>query len=169
MLGTEGTLMTIQLYGFWRANAAFRVRVALAPKNLAFDEIDIYIDILSGRQFDPAYAEASAEHVVPTLVHDGHRIFQSLATIAPLALSLPTDLGQPVAVLGTKLAEWSGPGNIAIGPHPRWRSVRSPDLVCRDNESEALGRDTECPGRVCSAHRGLWFDYGAIGAELLAI
>lgn len=71
--------MTIQLYGFWRSNAAFRVRVALALKNLDFEEIDI--DILSGRQFDPGYAEVNAEHVVPTLVHDGRAIFQSLAII----------------------------------------------------------------------------------------
>jgi maleylacetoacetate isomerase len=71
--------MTIQLYGFWRSNAAFRVRVALALKNLAFEEIEV--DILSGRQFDPGYAEVNAEHVVPTLIHDGHPIFQSLAII----------------------------------------------------------------------------------------
>ncbi len=71
--------MTIQLYGFWRSNAAFRVRVALALKNLAFEEIDI--DILSGRQFDPGYAEVNPEHVVPTLVHDGRLVFQSLAIV----------------------------------------------------------------------------------------
>lgn len=69
--------MTIQLYGFWRSNAAFRVRVALGLKKLSFEEIEI--DILSGRQFDADYAEVNAEHVVPTFVHDGHRIFQSLA------------------------------------------------------------------------------------------
>ncbi|NLS01672.1 maleylacetoacetate isomerase [Rhizobium sp. P38BS-XIX] len=69
--------MTIQLYTFWRSNAAFRVRVALALKKLPFEEIEI--DILSGRQFDPDYSEVNAEHVVPTFVHDGHRIFQSLA------------------------------------------------------------------------------------------
>jgi maleylpyruvate isomerase len=69
--------MTIQLYGFWRSNAAFRVRVALALKKLPFEEIEI--DILSGRQFDAGYAEVNAEHVVPTFVHNGHRIFQSLA------------------------------------------------------------------------------------------
>jgi maleylacetoacetate isomerase len=67
----------MQLYGFWRSNAAFRVRVALALKKLSFEEIEI--DILSGRQFDAAYSEVNAEHVVPTFVHDGHRIFQSLA------------------------------------------------------------------------------------------
>jgi maleylacetoacetate isomerase len=69
--------MAIQLYGFWRSNASFRVRVALALKKLSFEEIEI--DILSGRQFDVGYAEVNAEHVVPTFVHDGHRIFQSLA------------------------------------------------------------------------------------------
>jgi maleylpyruvate isomerase len=46
-------------------------------KKLAFEEIEI--DILSGRQFDAGYAEVNAEHVVPTFVHDGHRIFQSMA------------------------------------------------------------------------------------------
>jgi len=69
--------LTIQLYGFWRSNAAFRVRVALALKKLPFEEIEV--DILSGRQFDAGYAEVNAEHVVPTFVHDGHRIFQSMA------------------------------------------------------------------------------------------
>src|SRR6201991_421928 len=87
--------MTIQLYGFWRSNAAFRVRVALGLKNLGFEEIEI--DILSGRQFDADYAQVNAEHVVPTLVHDGHRIFQSLAImeyldeIHPEPRLLPTD------------------------------------------------------------------------------
>jgi len=87
--------MTIQLYGFWRSNAAFRVRVALNMKKLAFEEIEI--DILSGRQFDTGYADVNAEHVVPTFVHDGHRIFQSLAImeylddIQPEPRLLPAD------------------------------------------------------------------------------
>ena len=87
--------MTIQLYGFWRSNAAFRVRVALAMKKLAFEEVDV--DILSGRQFDADYAELNAEHVVPTLVHDGHRLFQSMAImeylddIQPEPRLLPAD------------------------------------------------------------------------------
>src|SRR3569833_49549 len=71
--------MTIQLYGFWRSNAAFRVRVALALKKLPYEQIEV--DILSGRQFDTEYAQVNVEHVVPTLVHQGRRIFQSLAIL----------------------------------------------------------------------------------------
>ena len=69
--------MGIQVYGFWRSIASFRVRVALRLKDLPFEEIPI--DILSGEQFKPDYAAVNAERVVPTLVHDGHSLFQSLA------------------------------------------------------------------------------------------
>jgi maleylacetoacetate isomerase len=71
--------MGIQIYGFWRSIATFRVRVALRLKGLAFEEIPI--DILSGEQFRPGYEAVNAERVVPTLLHDGHSIFQSLAII----------------------------------------------------------------------------------------
>jgi maleylacetoacetate isomerase len=69
--------MSIQIYGFWRSLASFRVRVALKLKGLVFEEIPI--DILSGEQFKPGYEAVNAERVVPTLIHDGHSIFQSLA------------------------------------------------------------------------------------------
>ncbi|AJC23515.2 maleylacetoacetate isomerase [Pandoraea pulmonicola] len=79
--------MTIQLYGFWRSNAAFRVRVALALKQLPFEEIEI--DLLAGDQFETAYARVNAESVVPTLVHDGQRISQSLAIMEYLDERFP--------------------------------------------------------------------------------
>jgi maleylacetoacetate isomerase len=71
--------MSITVYGFWRSIASFRVRVALRLKGLPFEEIPI--DILSGEQFKPEYAAVNAERVVPTFIHDGHSIFQSLAII----------------------------------------------------------------------------------------
>jgi maleylacetoacetate isomerase len=71
--------MAIQVYGFWRSIASFRVRVALRLKGLAFEEISI--DILSGEQFKPGYETVNAERVVPTFVHDGYSVFQSLAII----------------------------------------------------------------------------------------
>jgi maleylacetoacetate isomerase len=71
--------MAIQVYGFWRSIASFRVRVALRLKSLPFEETSI--DILTGEQFEPAYKAVNAERVVPTFIHDGHSIFQSLAII----------------------------------------------------------------------------------------
>ena len=87
--------MGIQVYGFWRSIASFRVRVALRLKDLPFEEIPI--DILSGEQFKPDYAAVNAERVVPTFVHDGHSLFQSLAImeylddIQPRPRLLPED------------------------------------------------------------------------------
>jgi maleylpyruvate isomerase len=71
--------MAIHVYGFWRSIASFRVRVALRLKGLPFEETSI--DILTGEQFEPAYKAVNAERVVPTFIHDGHSIFQSLAII----------------------------------------------------------------------------------------
>jgi maleylacetoacetate isomerase len=71
--------MGIQVYGFWRSIASFRVRVALRLKGLPFEEIPI--DILTGEQFEPGYEAVNAERVVPTFIHDGHSVFQSLAII----------------------------------------------------------------------------------------
>jgi maleylpyruvate isomerase len=79
--------MSITVYGFWRSIASFRVRVALKLKGLAFEEIPV--DILSGEQFQPEYASVSAERVVPTFIHDGHSIFQSLAIIEYLETLQP--------------------------------------------------------------------------------
>jgi maleylpyruvate isomerase len=53
--------------------------VALRLKGLPFEEIPI--DILSGEQFKPGYDVVNPERVVPTFIHDGHSLFQSLAII----------------------------------------------------------------------------------------
>src|ERR1700744_4186782 len=81
--------MGIQVYGFWRSIASFRVRVALRLKGLPFEEIPI--DILTGQQFKPGgYETINPERVVPPLIHDGHSIFQSLAIIEYLDDIQPT-------------------------------------------------------------------------------
>src|SRR5882762_9264359 len=80
--------MGIQVYGFWRSIASFRVRVALRLKGLPFEEIPI--DIVSGEQFEPGYEAVNPERVVPTFIHDGQSLFQSLAIIEYLDDIQPT-------------------------------------------------------------------------------
>jgi len=88
--------MSIKVYGFWRSIASFRVRVALKLKALPFEETSI--DILQGEQFKPGYDDVNPEHVVPTFVHDGHTLYQSLAImeylddIKPSPRLLPDDI-----------------------------------------------------------------------------
>ncbi|SHL45588.1 maleylpyruvate isomerase [Bradyrhizobium lablabi] len=88
--------MGIKIYGFWRSIASFRVRVALRLKGLPFEETPV--DILSGEQFEPGYEAVNAERVVPTFIHDGHSIFQSMAImeylddIQPEPRLLPEDV-----------------------------------------------------------------------------
>jgi maleylacetoacetate isomerase len=79
--------MGIQIYGFWRSIASFRVRVALRLKGLPFEEIPI--DILSGEQFEPGYEAVNGERVVPTFIDGGHSVFQSLAIIEYLEDTRP--------------------------------------------------------------------------------
>ncbi|HEX9903473.1 MAG TPA: maleylacetoacetate isomerase [Propylenella sp.] len=72
--------MALRLYTFWRSQAAYRVRIALAIKGLSYDSE--YIDLLKGRQFDDAYARLNPGHAVPTLVDgDSPPLTESVAII----------------------------------------------------------------------------------------
>ena len=56
----------MKLYGFWRSLATYRVKVALALKGIAVDEVSI--DLLKGRQHDREYVAVNPQAVVPALV-----------------------------------------------------------------------------------------------------
>src|SRR5947208_2496974 len=122
--------MSVILYGFWRSIATFRVRVALRLKGLMFDEIPI--DILSGEQFKPDYETVNAEAVVPTLVHDGHSFFQSLAIIEylddiqPDPRLLPAEFEERAfAQPGSQRLSSGGAPGRALFRHPGFRYVTS--------------------------------------------
>ena len=70
----------MKLYTFWRSQASYRVRIALALKGLEASLESV--DLLKGEQADAGYRRINPEMVVPTLVDDqGERYFQSLAII----------------------------------------------------------------------------------------
>lgn len=89
--------MTIQLYGFWRSLAAYRVRAALHHKGLAFEETSV--NLLAGEQHDPAYLKISPQGAVPSLVAPGLKrpLYQSMAILDYLEHAHPSPALYPAA------------------------------------------------------------------------
>ncbi|TAM87175.1 MAG: maleylacetoacetate isomerase [Candidimonas sp.] len=71
----------LTLYSYFRSSAAYRVRIALALKNLPFDLIPVELVRHGGEQHTPAYHALNPQNLVPTLIDDGAVLTQSLAII----------------------------------------------------------------------------------------
>ena len=70
----------MQLYSFFNSSAAWRVRIALALKGLAFESCGV--NLRQGEQRSAAYLALNVSGSVPLLADDtGHAIGQSLAII----------------------------------------------------------------------------------------
>lgn len=79
--------MSLQLYGFWRSLATFRVRAALHLKDLAFTET--IVDLGVGEQFGAAFHRINPQHVLPALDHDGPLLTQSMPIVEYLDEAFP--------------------------------------------------------------------------------
>ena len=72
----------MKLYNFFRSSAAFRVRIALNLKNIAYDEAFIHLSKDGGQNRKPEYRAVNPQMKVPALVlDDGDVLIQSLAII----------------------------------------------------------------------------------------
>jgi hypothetical protein len=90
----------MKLYNYFRSSASYRVRIALALKQLPFDYVPVHL--LKGEHKRPEFAALSADTFVPVLEDGGQQLSQSLAlcaqchsTISPhLGTTLPPQAGQ---------------------------------------------------------------------------
>ena len=72
----------MKLYSYFRSSAAYRVRIALNLKGLAFETIPIHLQKDGGQNLKPDYRAINPQMRVPTLKLDsGDLLTQSLAII----------------------------------------------------------------------------------------
>jgi maleylacetoacetate isomerase len=76
----------MKYYGFWRSLAACRVRIALALKKIAAEEVSV--NLMQGEQGKAEYRAINPLGVVPAL-DDGGLVYESLAIIEYLDESHP--------------------------------------------------------------------------------
>jgi len=90
----------MQLYGYFRSSAAFRVRIALELKGIAVEHIPVNLIRDGGQQHAPAYVAINPSHLVPTLVDGEHVLGQSMAIIEYLDETHPEPPLMPRDALG---------------------------------------------------------------------
>ncbi len=69
----------MKLYTYFRSSAAFRVRIALNLKGLAYEPA--FVHLAKGEHRAPGYGAVNPQALVPTLEDSGTRFTQSLAII----------------------------------------------------------------------------------------
>jgi maleylpyruvate isomerase len=88
--------MTVVLHDYWRSGAAYRVRIALNLKGVAYDQIPV--DLRAGAHRNAAYLAVNPQGLVPAVEVEGEVLTQSLAVLEwieerwPDPALLPSDL-----------------------------------------------------------------------------
>jgi len=88
----------VKLYTYFRSSAAFRVRIALNLKGLAYDPVLVHLP--KGEHRKPEYAAVDPQGLLPTLVEGEHALSQSLAIIEYLEETHPRPRLLPEEPLG---------------------------------------------------------------------
>jgi len=77
----------VKLYTYFRSSAAFRVRIALNLKGLAYEPA--FVHLAKGEHHKPEYSALNPQALVPTLEDGGRLLTQSLAIIEYLEETHP--------------------------------------------------------------------------------
>lgn len=96
---------SFKLYNYFRSSASYRVRIALHLKKIDFEYIPVHLVKNGGEQHQPEYKKLNPQSQVPSLVHNGKVIAQSMAIIQyledlfPSPRLFPKDLKEKAYVL----------------------------------------------------------------------
>jgi maleylacetoacetate isomerase len=77
------------LFGYWRSSAAYRVRIALNLKGLAYEQQPVHLVRDGGEQHAPEFKLLNPQELVPVLMHGQRAVRQSLAIVEYLDETWP--------------------------------------------------------------------------------
>jgi len=80
----------LRLYSYWRSSAAYRVRIGLNLKGLAYETVPVHLVRDGGQQHAAEYVARNPQHMVPTLQHGARVIRQSVAILEYLDEAWPS-------------------------------------------------------------------------------
>lgn len=103
------------LHDYWRSSAAYRVRIALNLKGVAYRAVTV--DLVAGDQRQADYRALNPLGLIPMLEIDGHRLSQSLAIIDYLDARFPEPRLLP-ADPAARAQTWARALTIAAEVHP---------------------------------------------------
>jgi maleylpyruvate isomerase len=89
----------MKLYSYFRSSAAYRVRIALNLKGLAYEYAPIHLLRDGGQQLKAEYRQLNPDGIVPTFIDGDDVLTQSLAIIEYLEEAHP----EPALLPGTPL------------------------------------------------------------------
>jgi maleylpyruvate isomerase len=113
----------MKLYTYFRSSAAYRVRIALNLKGIAYDAAPVHLLRNGGEQLGDAYRAINPAMLLPALEDDGNVIGQSLAIIeyleetqprTPLLPSDPAGRARVRALALTVAADTHPLGNLRV-------------------------------------------------------
>ena len=90
----------LELYSYFRSSAAYRLRIALHLKGLAFDTVPVHLLKGGGEQLQSAYRAINPAALVPALRCDDGILTQSLAIMEYLEETHPQPPLLPADALG---------------------------------------------------------------------
>ena len=88
----------LKLYSYWRSSAAYRARIALNLKGLAYELVPVNIAHNGGQQHTDEFHGVNPQELIPVLVHGERLIRQSMAIIEYLDEKYPSPPLMPVGL-----------------------------------------------------------------------
>ena len=79
----------IELYGYWRSSASYRVRIALNLKELEYATRVVHLVKNGGEHHSDGYKKLNPQQLLPTLIDGEHTLTQSLAICEYLEEAYP--------------------------------------------------------------------------------